>query len=530
MNGAQALIRTLVDAGVDVCFTNPGTSEMHFVAALDDVPEMRGVLALFEGVATGAADGYGRMAGKPAATLLHLGPGPRQRARQPAQRPPGAHADRQHRRRPRHLPQAVRRAARVRHRDRRPQRVGLDAPLARRPTTSAADAADAVAAAVRARPGQVATLILPADVSWSERGGPAAPGRRRRPAAAVDADVVDDVATALRSGEPCARCSSAGARAAASGAASPPARVASATGRQAARPRPSPPASSAAPGCPPSTASAYLAEFAPGAARRRPPPGAGRHQVAPVSFFAYPGKASDLVPEGCEVHVLAAGAATTRSAPLERAGRRARRAAPTRRRSARRPARPADRRAHARDARRRRRRPAARGRDRRRRGQHRRACSPPAPPPGAPPHDWLDPHRRRHRPRPARGHRRGGRLPRPPGAQPRGRRQRDVHAAGAVDPGPRGARRHHRHLQQPLATRSSTWSWTGSAPRPGGPKAPGHARPAPTPTSTSSRWRRASASPATRATTAEELTAQLERGARRARPAPHRGHRSPARL
>ena len=75
MNGAQALIRTLVDAGVDVCFMNPGTSEMHFVAALDDVAEMRGVLALFEGVATGAADGYFRMAGRPAATLLHLGPG-----------------------------------------------------------------------------------------------------------------------------------------------------------------------------------------------------------------------------------------------------------------------------------------------------------------------------------------------------------------------------------------------------------------------------------------------------------------------
>ena len=75
MNGAQALIRTLVQAGVDVCFMNPGTSEMHFVAALDDVPEMRGVLALFEGVATGAADGYARMADKPAAVLLHLGPG-----------------------------------------------------------------------------------------------------------------------------------------------------------------------------------------------------------------------------------------------------------------------------------------------------------------------------------------------------------------------------------------------------------------------------------------------------------------------
>src|SRR5919199_6770471 len=75
MKGAEALLRTLLAGGVDVCFTNPGTSEMQFVAALDRVPEMRGVLALFEGVATGAADGYARMADKPAATLLHLGPG-----------------------------------------------------------------------------------------------------------------------------------------------------------------------------------------------------------------------------------------------------------------------------------------------------------------------------------------------------------------------------------------------------------------------------------------------------------------------
>src|SRR6187549_3930325 len=74
-NGAQALIRTLVDAGVTTCYSNPGTSEMHFVAALDSVPEMRGVLALFEGVATGAADGYARIAERPAAVLLHLGPG-----------------------------------------------------------------------------------------------------------------------------------------------------------------------------------------------------------------------------------------------------------------------------------------------------------------------------------------------------------------------------------------------------------------------------------------------------------------------
>ena len=75
MNGAESLVRTLLAGGVDICFTNPGTSEMHFVAALDKVPGMRCILGLFEGVLTGAADGYYRIAGKPASTLLHLGPG-----------------------------------------------------------------------------------------------------------------------------------------------------------------------------------------------------------------------------------------------------------------------------------------------------------------------------------------------------------------------------------------------------------------------------------------------------------------------
>ena len=75
MNGAESLVRTLVGGGVNVCFANPGTSEMHFVAALDRVEGMRCVLGLFEGVVTGAADGYYRMTDNPAATLLHLGPG-----------------------------------------------------------------------------------------------------------------------------------------------------------------------------------------------------------------------------------------------------------------------------------------------------------------------------------------------------------------------------------------------------------------------------------------------------------------------
>ena len=89
MNGAESLVRTLVGGGVNVCFANPGTSEMHFVAALDRVEGMRCVLGLFEGVVTGAADGYARMTGNPAATLLHLGPGMANGARQYPQRQQG---------------------------------------------------------------------------------------------------------------------------------------------------------------------------------------------------------------------------------------------------------------------------------------------------------------------------------------------------------------------------------------------------------------------------------------------------------
>ena len=75
MNGSEAMVKTLLAGAVDVCFANPGTSEMHFVSALDRAPGMRCILGLFEGVVSGAADGYYRMAEKPAATLLHLGPG-----------------------------------------------------------------------------------------------------------------------------------------------------------------------------------------------------------------------------------------------------------------------------------------------------------------------------------------------------------------------------------------------------------------------------------------------------------------------
>ena len=106
MNGAQALIRTLAGCGVEVCFANPGTSEMHFVAALDTVPEMRGVLCLSEGVVTGAADGYGRMTGR-RGRIAAPRARPGQRAGEPAQRAPRGDPAARRGRRPRHLSQAA---------------------------------------------------------------------------------------------------------------------------------------------------------------------------------------------------------------------------------------------------------------------------------------------------------------------------------------------------------------------------------------------------------------------------------------
>src|SRR5262250_2281286 len=173
MIGAQALIRTLTGCGVDVCFSNPGTSEMHFVAALDAVPQMRGVLCLFEGTATGAADGYGRMTGRPASALLHLGPGlanglanlhNARRARTPLVTVVGDHAT-YHKRHDAPLESDIEALA------------GSVSGWVRRSARSAdagADTADAVTAAL-SPPGQVATLILPADVGWSDGGEPGSP-------------------------------------------------------------------------------------------------------------------------------------------------------------------------------------------------------------------------------------------------------------------------------------------------------------------------------------------------------------------
>src|ERR1700731_903631 len=170
MNGAESLVRTLVGVGVNVCFANPGTSEMHFVAALDRVDGMRCVLGLFEGVVTGAADGYARMTGNPAATLLHLGPGMANglanihnanKASTPMVNIVGDHAT-YHRRYDAPLTTDIETAAK---------------PFSRWVKTSpdaksvAADGAAAIAAA-RMPPGQIATLILPADTAWNEGSGP----------------------------------------------------------------------------------------------------------------------------------------------------------------------------------------------------------------------------------------------------------------------------------------------------------------------------------------------------------------------
>jgi acetolactate synthase-1/2/3 large subunit len=199
MNGAESLVRTLVGGGVNVCFSNPGTSEMHFVAALDRVDGMRCVLALFEGVATGAADGYARMAGKPAATLLHLGPGlanglanlhNASKASTPVVNIVGDHAT-YHRKYDAPLTSDIETAAKP-----------VSGWVKTSPTAQdvAADGAAAIAAAMTP-PGQVATLILPGDTAWDEGSGPApvpaAPERAR-----VSEDAVKQAARALRSGEP----------------------------------------------------------------------------------------------------------------------------------------------------------------------------------------------------------------------------------------------------------------------------------------------------------------------------------------
>jgi acetolactate synthase I/II/III large subunit len=299
MNGAESLVRTLVACGVDVCFANPGTSEMHLLAALDQGGGPRCVLGLFEGVVTGAADGYARMAGKPAATLLHLGPGlanglanihNARRARSPMVNIVGEHGT---------------------------AHQGLQSPLETDIEAVAApfsdwvhsiataadvgpDTARAIAAA-RSAPGRIATLIVPADAAWSE-GGVAVnePPAITEPATVAEEQVAA-VAEVLRGGEPTllfmtgAALSEPGLAAAG--------RIAAATGAVPLAQMSNRRIERGA-GRVPVDRLRYPVDQAQGQLARF------RHVVLvgtrePTAFFAYPGKPSLLAPEGSAVRTLA---------------------------------------------------------------------------------------------------------------------------------------------------------------------------------------------------------------------------------
>jgi acetolactate synthase-1/2/3 large subunit len=199
MNGAESLVRTLVAGGVDVCFSNPGTSEMHFVAALDRVEGMRCVLGLFEGVVTGAADGYYRMKGTPASTLLHLGPGlanglanlhNAKKANSGIVNIVGQHAVY-------HIEYNAPLTSDI---------EGLARPMSAWVRTSpdaksvAKDGAAAIAAA-KSSPPQIATLILPADTAWGEADGIAKVAEDNQ-RVSYSSQAVDAAAKVLKSGEP----------------------------------------------------------------------------------------------------------------------------------------------------------------------------------------------------------------------------------------------------------------------------------------------------------------------------------------
>lgn len=297
MNGAESLVHTLIACGIDTVFANPGTSEMHFVAALDRIPGITCVLCLDETVASGAADGFWRATGRPAATLLHCGPGLG-----------NAIANLHNARRGRSGIVNIVGDQATYHRP-------LDAPLTAdtegwarslsgflRTATSAAtvgrDAADAVAAA---RGGTIATLILPADTAWTEGGVVGVP--QAVPARPVpDASTVEQVAAILKSGEPAMllmggrTLNDATLRIATAVTASNGAKLlAEVFNAKMERGQ----------GRPPIERIPYPIDLAMGAL-------AGiKHLIlveakAPVGFFAYPGKPGRLWPEDCTVYTLAA--------------------------------------------------------------------------------------------------------------------------------------------------------------------------------------------------------------------------------
>jgi acetolactate synthase-1/2/3 large subunit len=296
-NGAQILLRTFVDAGVATCFTNPGTSEIHFVAALDSVPEMRAVLTLYEGVATGAADGYARMANAPAATLLHLGPGlsnglanlhNARRAKVPVVNIVGDHAT-CHKRYDTPLQSDIETTARI---------VSAWVRTSNRTEELARDAAEAITAA-NGPPGQVATLIVPADVSWRECGETAA---APQPSASpvVSADIIEAVANTLRGGHRTGILL--GGKALRERGLVAAARIATTTGTKLFAERSAARLERGA-GMPAVERLAYWPEHASSQLDGL------EHLIlaggkAPVTLFAHPGKKSSLLSDGCEVHEL----------------------------------------------------------------------------------------------------------------------------------------------------------------------------------------------------------------------------------
>lgn len=298
-NGAQALMKTLADAGVEVCFSNPGTSEMHFVAALDSEPRMRAVLALFEGVATGAADGYARMADKPAATLLHLGCGlgnglanlhNARKGKSPIINIVGDHAT-YHVKYDAQLQSDIETVAR-----------NVSPSFVRTSQTTEALCTDAVDAIVDARtyPNSVSTLILPADVSWGEKAVPALVPEQA-PAPIASDEVIAVIAKAITSSKKSALLL--GGRALREPSIIAAAKIAKKNGVKLLA-ETFPTRIERGAGLPSVERIAYLAELA----------GVQLADVEnlitvdckpPVSFFAYPGKKSYLVPDKCTLHELA---------------------------------------------------------------------------------------------------------------------------------------------------------------------------------------------------------------------------------
>jgi acetolactate synthase I/II/III large subunit len=298
MNGAESLIRSLVAGGVETCFANPGTSEIHLVAALDHVPEMRCVLGLFEGVVTGAADGYARMAGRPACTLLHLGPGlgnglanlhNASRAQVPIVNIVGQHATY-------HLVYDAPLTSDI---------EGIARPYSKWLRTSSATAeigidARAAIAGARKAPGQIATLIVPADLAWSD-GGAVAQSASLPPTPMPAASAIERATLMLQSGLPTAVLISGnglyGRGLAAAG------RIAATTGATLLAPYPLVRLERGA-GFPAVERMNYVLEQAAEQLKEF------RQLIlvgaqAPVSYFAYPGKKSVLTAPDCEIHALA---------------------------------------------------------------------------------------------------------------------------------------------------------------------------------------------------------------------------------